>query len=582
MAVLAAKESRRRDHLAAAFYPTSRSCAALKRYMFRLFRTRTTRQRKIKKFHQSVVRRLGKTLKRAIFSSWREVVRTACRGQQLQHWREKNCKSRIIETWAVRCHRRRRVVPAITGKVTRNLLRRAFDGFYAAAQRRRSASETDERHALYVALFQSIRVFRAWRDLTRASAAAAQQCLSRARHSSLQRIFDAWASVAKNEHIARSSLEHAVELLVGKRSKEFSLSLWRRLLHYRVHLGVLRRKRRAFAVLQQKVGSRLRQKRLQDMAAVVAGSPRGLMRSRMVGAWKRWHLRTARARYFRCASAAIAQRQQGVAEFRAWHAWRFLFQHKRSLQRKESVVSTSAYVWALHRHFFHWKAAAALRRAKVPHLREQWLHLFDQPPQRHPIARLSNHTLVATEQDSFRAPLIDECPSVITNTGKLRRSLSNLEFQLLFWDDDDEDVVRKAEEGEECEEEEEKVDRCVRVGDVSAASWSVLVRRYMVRWWDRVKQRESLKRRFGGVVSLVAVNTRRRALSAMAAGHSRSLLRQRNECRQFLFEHAEAGLSLSPRHSQAEIEMPRCVLKMNCKTNPNIYRLNYYCIFQAF
>lgn len=530
-AVLALKTSDRYTQLVASFYPSSLACTSLKKHVFRTLRVRTTRQRRIKLFHLSLLQRRNRALKKMIVTAWATVVRITRRGQRLQRWKEKDVMRQVFCAWIARYRQQARIVPLIEKKIAKRRLRHAFSVLTIAMRQRREEHEKDEKHALYVTLFRSIRVFRAWKAMAQRSAETTRQCLAQARQRSLQRLFDAWQDVASQSREQTICKAGLVMRRTEARSLSKALCAWLSLLQYRSYLGLYRRKKRAMSLLLRRVRSLQGQKRLQKMAGVVAASPQGLMGSKLLVAWKRWHLRTARAKYFRHAEKAVRQRDRAVTQYRAWCTWRTAWQHRRAISRKLAALARRSADNMLQHVFELWKAATMLRKARVPHLREQWLHLFDEPRS---VSQKNHHLppppLQAAAQTSN---IVQPMQHVKVGGNKLRQSLNNLEFQLLYWDDDDEHECEGGKEGDWEGDKESNEDYVVKEPE-RADHYRVLVRRYLIRWWSRAARRASLLSRFDRVQGLVDRHVSRRCFAAVLALYGRSLMTRRNECRQFL------------------------------------------------
>lgn len=526
--MLLAKRSESQEQLVAAFYPSSLACAALKAFMFRLLRVRTTRQRKINVFRTNLCKKRAKVLKRVILFAWRQVVDVARRGLCLQRWKDQRSKLTTFDAWFNGFRTSAVLIPTVARKTNQRVLRRAFSALLDVVQRRKATDEVEERHALYVTLFQSIRVFRAWKHLTRASLDRTQSCLTAIRERTLQKMFDAWAAVAKEQQTQHALIVQSIRHTAARLSTASSFAVWCNLLQYRSQLGVYRRKKRAFAVLYRRIHSQCDQRKLQAMVAVVAASPHGLMRGRLLLAWKRWNLRTARKKYFRRAAQTLRKRQAELVEFRVLCSWRSLLRYRRSLYRKQLNVIAQCGNRVLHRHFAVWKAAATHRRVLVPQLREKWLNLFSDPPLRNSTLhdRSGRIRPELSGEKTLLHPAVESAGGGVTEkTSRLRQSLSNFEFQLLYWDDDDHSDSRQDGESEHLGE-----------GVENARTYCVLLRRYVSRWRARSTRRWSLQSRLYEVQLLASKYRARRSFSVALGLFSSSVLKSRNECQKFLRE----------------------------------------------
>lgn len=126
------------------------------------------------------------------------------------------------------------------------------------------------------------------------------------------------------------------------------------------------------------------------------------------------------------------------------------------------------------------------------------------------------------------------------HSSKLRQSLSNFEFQLLYWDDDDDtdndNKIDPSNGRDICEDRD--TDGALRSRTMEETKQvsdnCVLVRRYLGRWWSRARGRTSLRAKFDRTERLVNKHTLRRSFVSMLALYGRILMTRRNECRSFL------------------------------------------------
>lgn len=331
------------------------------------------------------------------------------------------------------------------------------------------------------------------------------------------------------------------------------------------------------------------------MAAVVASSPHGLMRGKLLVAWKRWHLRTARIKHVRRVAQLLRKRTNDQAEYRAWLAWRAHLKHRLALDRKHYRLAARCGGRTLRLHFTKWKAAAARRKALVPHIRERWLHLFSDPHHEQERSHPSNNI-------NGSLPQCGPAPAVAAGAGRatggsnrFRQSLNNLELQLLYWDDDDDDDGREGANGEPsssgragtaggndgsggsgataAEEEEEGNDAGARAVE-HALTHAVLLRRYVTRWRDRAWRASSLQLKASAVRRLSLRCCARSSFSVMLCLHGRAMLQKHKECQYFLSRNANGvevteQLALTGQNNEAA--------ELHARSVPSIFHLLLCC-----
>jgi hypothetical protein len=495
---------------AVSFWPTSFLYLSFKKRMFRMWRARALRQRRICAFHMNILRDQGKRRGAAVFAAWMGLVQVARKGAMIQRWKQRSSKSLALFAWRQALARVFRCATlTIQSRGRHRQLRAAFEGMWMAFVVRRREQALDADRAKCVTLFTMIRCFRGWKRAAKASAVREHRLVREYSHRRVAELLGRWRD---NAHVLRQGLVATYREAAVLRSNccaRTALKAWMVSYQFRLHVRAYRKMRRAFVRFSRRAALSLRQKRLQHMAATVA-APSLRVRS-LLQALCRWRERARRRR--QCARA----RRQLLAVVRlrcmgdGWYAWRRLSAYFRNLSRKLVAVTVHLRDRCLQRHFHRWtavmdqrygvgstgagtgfaqlsrrqqqqlqqqrhaKAALVAAANGVEELRQRWLHMFDATPS--PTVALAHAASTDTAMSSRRqlAMLVasgsesmimegsfvrdqeqaqeQQSRSVPQWGGVKKAALNPFEFQLLYLDDDDEEEEDETEEEERGENE---------------------------------------------------------------------------------------------------------------------------------
>ncbi|KAJ1435874.1 hypothetical protein B484DRAFT_393410, partial [Ochromonadaceae sp. CCMP2298] len=541
---------------------------ALKRAVFRLLRSRTRRQSRIRHFHWRLVRRRGAAVRLVCFRAWVCFLCVEQRGRQLQRRKQRGDKTGAFRAWRGRFLRRFCELPRIQGEMQRYQLRSAFGAFRGCVKALRVVQVEDARHDLYVSLFRSIRVFRAWKRWTQEGVQRQQHALGEARRRRQRGVLEGWAQVTqqqREEHEGRASAvgsRHSALLQRGAWHK------WAATRRFRLLLGEHRRKGRAFRALRRRVASFQRQRALQQVTQ--AGAGRRVTETALHLTLRRWHASAAKSRHCSLAAAQMSAVVQRKVEGGAWAAWCALSAHFRQLQRKLVALTLLRRASAVRRCFGRWKGALTLEMqtrlsrnatAASEQLRRHHMHSF--------YAKMGDKVKSAADGGTgLSAAVCTSFASVACEGSGIEqgaKGMSSVDFEMLYLDDFDDEEEEEDEEKGEGEGEgggqasSSGVDAGDRDGDrflsllppsrLSAAAYCVQLRRYLARWGSRASLRRRLRSRHARVLALARSGVVRRSFATMGCMLGAALLRRVSDLRAFLQEHEVEEQEQGPAHS---------------------------------
>lgn len=549
---------------ARAFWLASRGSAALKGRIFRLLRQQVRRQVRIRAFTSSLRRKISGRVRALAFAAWKTFIAVLKTGRRLRKRKDRLIRASVLQLWRSAHNRVARRLPVATATLRLRSLGKAFAALVDVSRAHRAAVGVSERHSMYVALFTSVRIFRAWKRLAQSSRREQQRLVDVIKQEAQLRTLSVWAEQARHRRDAREQYVATIATRYERSRIHRCLHVWSSLLQYRNQLCAMRRMKRLFGRFCNRLLSQRRQKACQRMAGVVAASGEGLLRGALIRTVRHWRSTVVRWKRMRMAAHRVSSATKAVVMQEAWGTWRGLSQRFRSLSRHMVLVARRAQVYSLHRHFSVWvqatpklpSPAVTLSQREVHTIREQWLNLFDSAgagfDSQVSTTRMDQHKPLEQRQHDRHGTRLSA-----RRGNRLKDSMSTVDFQLLYLDDDDEDVSH----GEQVAEEEEgdgDGDGGTRSHSegITVRDFSILARRYWVRWVRRSARRASLCRRHARVCSFTAAATCKSVLAVMRKVLFNRMLSRKNTYQAHLEAPAELQLNqpdLQTRRAEIEV-----------------------------
>ena len=527
----------RRDRacsLAAAFWENSRSCQLLKRCMFHSLRRNVRRQQKVKCFQHQQQRRRSMALKLLIFKAWARCTRTAFRAAQLASWRNRMSRGKALHAWLHSYAHSALRLPALQARHRRRCLERAFTAMQQCMLSRQKKKQVQTRQELYVALFHSVRIFRAWRSLVRARRQQVAGCVLAERRHALTRAFASWTSAALYVRTLRLGSDAVIRNRLQKRICSQAFAVWYRLFCYRSRLSIYRCKRSYFLGLLRRLAQRS-SLRAQVQWVVTGAAALRLREFALRRACRRWSLFLRR----QTDRVLAGRRLRTVYSCRllssVWRRWAMCAQRCSDFHRRFAAVQSRCQLGVLDRCWRLWYNTAVVDGQergvlnKGQQIRDAWLRMFDDTTAVR-ISSTAERNFNSKEDPAAEPTLLahhatgagEERTHYNHQSALRRRHLVNftpVELQLLYWDSDSDSESQQREEGELVEDgfgsPSEERSPC--------RAQSVLVGRYWRRWRGRHRCRAELQVRSALVQRLAAFAECRRRFGGWCAAFLRTL-----------------------------------------------------------
>lgn len=435
-----------------------------------------------------------------VLSAWKKNFSVSRIQKRLEQRRGRRLIGKVLDCWLAVYVKYAHLIPSIKHAIQYSSMRKALLAFRVAFELRKRNISVRKRQDISIALFCSVRVFRAWQHLALRTRQKTQNLVEVLRLSSLKRHLLQWKGVAQLIATKQTSKATAVFMLKSRFHLARSLKIWLNLYQYRSKLFVRHVTRKAFLRFLGRLARHSRQKRTICVDCII------LRRGRMGSALWRWlsFARKQRSTLVLCRKLAASRSFRALRD--GFGRWLFLHRKSQQLYRSARVVYRAVRSNYMHTYFAKW-SDASLRNKKqsydidklgsetvsayfysVSSARNRWLRLFEKSVTDGQIP----------QNRSFNIAQAKESPrNSICRAGVRRRVLDRLgETEFMYWDSDSEsDMDVRFDEGEVEDTKHVQNEVASRLHDRFRTNRKVFVRHYIKRWSCRIKARRMLKKR---------------------------------------------------------------------------------------
>lgn len=464
--------------------------ASLKRRVFKLFRSRVRRQVDISIFfHRTLGGRRRSLLSRCV-GAWVRYLAVARRGRRLQRIHDVRTKRSFLSAWSSTFEIFHQLLPTLMRRTASLRLTRAFRHLLELSRASALQRNVSKRNDLYVTIFRGIRIFREWRALTNRGLCDSCTKASHLRLSQQLRVMSIWKDAAHSKRLSRVKLSSIIEDMVNLSSLKRHWVDWLTLCRFKIQLGDHRQKRRYFLQFRSRVLSQRPSRRHASYH----------MKRSLEKAILQWRMMSRDGRHNEVLIAEVRRKWLRRCLLYGWTSWRSRSQKLVELRTKCSTASLYVDINLQQRHFNRWRRAL-LQEIVINKIKSyRPVTLVD----------IKADKDISSQQDSTAdIPFVDK---KVLN--RLRSSMTVVDFELLYLDDDS-----------ELEGNSSSSDRSDAASSNSAVkASSVFAWRYFQRWSMRSTRLKDLHTCSVSVQLLVRGNQQRTYFSRMSAAWTSAMM----------------------------------------------------------
>ena len=464
--------------------------ASLKRRVFKLFRSRVRRQVGISMFfHRTLTDRRRSLLSRCV-GAWVRYIAVARRGRCLQYTHNVRTKRSFLSTWSFTFEIFHHLLPTLTRRTASLRLTRAFRHLLRLSRASAMQRNVSKRNDLYVTIFRGIRIFREWKALTNRGLWDCSTKASGLRFSQQLRVMSIWKDAAHSKRLSRANLSSIIENMVNLSSLKRHWVDWLTLCRFKVQLGDYRQKRRYFLLFRSQVLSQRPSRRHASYH-----TKRSLEKAIL-----QWRKMSSDGHHNEVLMTEVRRKWSRRGLLDGWICWRFRSQRLVDLRSKSSTASLYVDINSHQRYFKMW------RRALLQEIVINKIKSFLQVT----LLDIKADKAISSQQDtSVDIPSVD-----MKVLNRLRSSMTIVDFELLYLDDDSE------QEGNSSSSDRSDATS----SDSAVKASSVFARRYFQRWFTRSTRLKDLHDFSVSVQLLVRGNQQRTYFSRMSAAWTSAMM----------------------------------------------------------